>query len=120
MGEYAAFAYTTALNELLNDRAHTGTIGDTTVVCWAEGGESLYQDVGMMAMFGLTDESGMTDGELRAIIGKVANGEPVQIEDIRLDPDRHFYVLGLAPECGQTDCPIFYEGFFWHYDPACQ
>lgn len=56
VGEYAAFAYTTALNELLNDRAHTGTIGDTTVVCWAEGGESLYQDVGMMAMFGLTDE----------------------------------------------------------------
>lgn len=101
VGEYAAFAYTTALNELLNDRAHTGTIGDTTVVCWAEGGESLYQDVGMMAMFGLTDESGMTDGELRAIIGKVANGEPVQIEDIRLDPDRHFYVLGLAPNAAR-------------------
>ncbi|MFR8273961.1 MAG: type I-C CRISPR-associated protein Cas8c/Csd1 [Roseburia hominis] len=112
VGEYAAFAYTTALNELLNDRAHTGTIGDTTVVCWAEGGESLYQDVGMMAMFGLTDESGMTDGELRAIIGKVANGEPVQIEDIRLDPDRHFYVLGLAPNAARLTVRFFMRDSF--------
>ena len=98
----------------------TRTIGDTTVVCWAEGGESLYQDISMMAMFGLADESGMTDGELRAIIGKLANGKPVQIEDIRLDPDRHFYVLGLAPNAARLTVRFFYEGFFWHYDPACQ
>ena len=120
VGEYAAFAHTTALNELLNDRAHTGTIGDTTVVCWAEGGESLYQDVGMMAMFGLTDESGMTDGELRAIIGKVANGGAGTDRGYTTGSRQTFLCAGTCTECGQTDCPIFYEGFFWHYDPACQ
>lgn len=66
----------------------------------------------MMAMFGLTDESGMTDGELRAIIGKVANGEPVQIEDIRLDPDRHFYVLGLAPNAARLTVRFFMRDSF--------
>ena len=34
-GKYAAFAYTTALNHLLNDREHVCRIGDATVVSWA-------------------------------------------------------------------------------------
>lgn len=37
VGKYAAFAYTAALNHLLADRKNVQLIGDTTVVCWAEG-----------------------------------------------------------------------------------
>ena len=36
VGKYAAFAYTAALNHLLADKENVQTIGDTTVVCWAE------------------------------------------------------------------------------------
>lgn len=38
-GKYAAFAYTAALNHLLADKNNVQQIGDTTVVCWAEGAE---------------------------------------------------------------------------------
>lgn len=38
-GQYAAFAYTTALNKLLEDKKHVCHVGDTTIVFWADGGE---------------------------------------------------------------------------------
>ena len=41
--EYVAFAYTTALNHLLDDQEHVYQLGDTTVVCWARGGGDAYQ-----------------------------------------------------------------------------
>ena len=37
MSEYAAFAYTTALNDLLADSNHVKYFGDMTVVYWAKG-----------------------------------------------------------------------------------
>ena len=40
--EYAAFAYTTALNHLLADREHVCRVGDATVVCWAREGQDAY------------------------------------------------------------------------------
>ena len=42
VGKYAAFAYTAALNHLLADSDHIQHIGDTTVVCWAEGADDAY------------------------------------------------------------------------------
>ena len=42
VGKYAAFAYTAALNHLLADSDHVQHIGDTTVVCWAEGADDAY------------------------------------------------------------------------------
>lgn len=107
VGEYAAFAYAAALNELLNDREHRKTIGDTTVVCWAEGGESLYQDVGIAAMFGVDQEGGITDQELSMIFDKLQHGEQVKVEDEWLDTEKHFYVLGLAPNAARLTVRFF-------------
>ena len=61
-GKYAAFAYTSALNHLLKDREHLYRIGDTTVVCWAEGGEPAYQDAFATFMFG--SQTSYTETEL--------------------------------------------------------
>ena len=47
VGKYAAFAYTAALNHLLADKENVQLIGDTTVVCWAEGADEVYQNFGM-------------------------------------------------------------------------
>lgn len=52
VGKYAAFAYTSALNYLLSDRENVQRIGETTVVCWAEGAEPAYQALNFAALFG--------------------------------------------------------------------
>ncbi len=107
VGEYAAFAYAAALNELLSDKEHKKTIGDTTVVYWADGGETVYQDLGMAAMFGVSEESGITDQELSMIFDKLHRGEMVKIEEQWLDTDKHFYVLGLAPNAARLTVRFF-------------
>lgn len=107
VSEYAAFAYATALNELLNDREHTRVIGDTTVVCWAEGGGTVYQDIGIAAMFGMDDEGGMTDQDLSLIMSQIQQGEMVPIKDEWLDPKKHFYILGLAPNAARLAVRFF-------------
>lgn len=112
IGEYAAFAYATALNELLNDREHTRAIGDTTIVCWAEGGNSSYQDIGIAAMFGLDETQGITDQELSAIMGKIQHGEPVELKEEWIDLDRKFYVLGLAPNAARLTIRFFMVNSF--------
>ena len=52
VGKYAAFAYTAALNYLLSDRENVHRIGDTTVVCWAEGAEPQYGAFFGLSIFG--------------------------------------------------------------------
>ncbi|MBS7307348.1 MAG: type I-C CRISPR-associated protein Cas8c/Csd1, partial [Eubacteriales bacterium] len=52
VGKYAAFAYTAALNHLLADRDNVQRIGETTVVCWAEGAEPAYRKYTFAAIFG--------------------------------------------------------------------
>ena len=112
VGAYAAFAYAAALNELLEDREHKKIIGDTTVVYWAEGGESVYQDVAMAAMFGIGDGGGITDPELSMIFERLRRGEKIEIEDRWLDSEKHFYVLGLAPNAARLTVRFFLTDSF--------
>lgn len=112
VGKYAAAAYGAALNHLLSDREHVRSIGDTTIVCWAEGGEKAYQDAAMAAMFGLPEESGMTDTDLSAILEAAVNGSFVEWENQTLDMDRHFYILGLAPNAARLSVRFFWQDSF--------
>ena len=98
VGKYAAFAYTAALNHLLADKENVQTIGDTTVVCWAEGAEDIYQTFGVAALFGGGKE-GLSDDDLRAALKLLANGLPC--DDLGIDPNRPFYILGLAPNAAR-------------------
>ncbi|MCI9298481.1 MAG: type I-C CRISPR-associated protein Cas8c/Csd1 [Lachnospiraceae bacterium] len=111
IGEYAAFAYGTALNELLEDREHRRQIGDATVVYWVEGGEKIYQDITCAALFGTEDE-GITDQDLSAIFSKLSKGEKIWIDEQILQVDRHFYVLGLAPNAARLAVRFFYMDSF--------
>lgn len=112
VGKYAAFAYGTALNHLLNDREHVKSVGDTTVVCWAEGGDAVYQDVGVAAMFGGNDDGTITNGELKDILEKVSKGAPVGLDEQELDTSRHFYILGLAPNAARLSVRFFWQDSF--------
>ncbi len=111
VGEYAAAAYGAALNHLLSDRDHTRSIGDSTVVCWAEGGEEIYQDIAITAMFGTEEDGKLTDQNLRAILEAIAKGMPIR-EDLTLDMDKHFYILGVAPNAARLSVRFFLQGSF--------
>lgn len=108
VGNYAAFAYTTALNYLLSQRQYVFRFGDTTVVFWAEDGEAAYQKA-----FGWSLEP-QTDNQevIRNIFENIRDHREVIIEDIRLDPEQKFYVLGLAPNAARLSVRFFYENSF--------
>ena len=109
LGKYAAFAYTAALNHLLADKENVQLIGDTTVVCWAEGAEDVYQDFGMAALFG-GEKAGLSDNDLRAALKRLADGLPC--EDLGIDPNRPFYILGLAPNAARLSVRFFLRDSF--------
>lgn len=109
VGQYAVFAYTAALNHLLADRSNVQLIGDTTVVCWAEGAEPDYQTVAMAALFG-GEEKGFTDNDLRTMLKRLANGLPC--DGLEIDPDRPFYILGLAPNKSRLSVRFFLRDSF--------
>ncbi len=108
VGKYAAFAYTAALNHLLADRNHVQLIGDTTVVCWAEGADPVYQSFFGTACFGA--ETGLSDNDLRAALGRLAEGKPC--DDLGIDPNRPFYILGLAPNAARLSVRFFLRDSF--------
>lgn len=112
VGEYAAAAYGAALNNLLSDREHSKWIGDTTIVCWADGGERVYQDVGVAAMFGIEDEGKVTDENLSAILDAALAGKPIELDNLKLDENRHFYILGVAPNAARLSVRFFWQDSF--------
>ncbi len=109
VGQYAAFAYTAALNHLLADRSNVQLIGDTTVVCWAEGAEPDYLAVAMAALFG-EGGKGFTDNDLRTVLKRLASGLPC--DGLEIDPDRPFYILGLAPNAARLSVRFFLRDSF--------
>ena len=112
IGKYAAAAYGAALNHLLSKREHIRSIGDTTVVCWAEGGGPEYQDAALAALFGISNESEMTEADLRAIMSAAVNGTYVEWHNTKLEFDRHFYILGVAPNAARLSVRFFWQDTF--------
>ena len=110
VGKYAAFAYTAALNHLLADRDNVQRIGETTVVCWAEGAEPAYQKYAMAAIFGSQLPEQITTDTLRSTVKRLADGLPCQ--ELKLDPSRPFYILGLSPNAARLSVRFFYRSIF--------
>ena len=110
VSEYAAFAYTAALNHLLadKDKGNVQTIGDTAVVCWAEGADPAYQIFFETACFDA--ETGLSDNDLRAALKRLASGLPC--DDLGVDPNRPFYILGLAPNAARLSVRFFLRDSF--------
>ena len=110
IGKYAAFAYTSALNYLLADRNTVQYIGDSAIVCWAEGAEEAYQQFAMSALFGSSVQQNMMDADLQAMLRRLAQGLPC--EEQALDPARTFYVLGLSPNAARLSVRFFLKDSF--------
>lgn len=109
VGKYASFAYTSALNYMLSDYENVKRIGDTTVICWAEGAEPQYRLFTFAALFD-DQSSDFSESDLRNAVGKLAKGQP--ISERGLNPDRPFYILGLAPNAARLSVRFFYRDSF--------
>lgn len=107
--EYAAFAYSTALNYLLSENDYVTSFGDTTVVCWAENANEEYQDI-MTKCYG--SDNTINQDDLWSVVNKLSKGESVNWNNIPLNPDNKFYILGLSPNVARLSVRFFLQNTF--------
>ncbi len=104
VSEYAAFAYVTALNQLLANRERRYQIGDATVVFWAENADprppQIFADL-------LTPEPD-TESRVAGILHNLSRGLPVD----EVDLTKRFFVLGLAPNAARISVRFFLQNSF--------
>lgn len=120
VSKYAAFAYTTALNRLLADRSHCKHVGDTTILCWAENAEPVYQDAMSMFLFGADEAAGIQESDVQAALKRLSAGQTVPFLEKELSPDQHFYLLGLAPNAARLSVRFFLRDTFGSFEQNLQ
>lgn len=109
VSEKAAFAYAAALNYMIAQKGHYLRLSDTTVVFWAEHGEDAYTD-GFVGMMG--EETSISEDELFTALKELAAGRKTNLNKIELNPDEHFYILGLAPNAARLSVRFFLQDSF--------
>lgn len=110
MSKYESFAYTAAINYLLADGRGVNIMGKTTVLCWSEGADEVYQQFLRAALFDEQLPEDMTEEELVTSVRMLAEGKPV--EKFGLFPDKTFYMLGIDPNAGRLAVRFFLENSF--------
>jgi CRISPR-associated protein Csd1 len=97
VGEAAMFAYTTALNALL-DRASRNRVqvGDASTVFWADAPHPFDGDFTLADLFGEPDNPDKARDAVRALYAAAGSGNlPTEQADTR------FFVLGLSPNAAR-------------------
>ena len=110
VGQYGAFAYTAALNYLLSDRRHYRRIGGDTYVFWAEGAEEQYEDAFGAFLDGNSDT--VKDEDLASVLDALAGKKLCNWDNLPLNPENRFYVLGLAPNAARISVRFFLQDTF--------
>jgi CRISPR-associated protein Csd1 len=107
VSERAAFAYTTALNELLRSDNRV-KVGDAATVFWAEAADSRQAEVAEKVVGWLLEPPSLEQQDaaetalLRAeVMDRVAKGRPLESQECKLRPDTKFYILGLSPNAAR-------------------
>lgn len=110
VGTYAAYAYTTALNNLIADKKHMTTIGDTAVVYWSEDGDETYQNIFAAAAEPSIENCQVIDG----IFKNLSSGKAIDVPGVTagLSPDQRFTILGLSPNAARIAVRFFYQDSF--------
>jgi len=128
VSEYAAFAYTTALNRMLSDRDHRIQIGDASTVFWADAEDAeaaLLAEATLASMLGLNPDLSKLEEDARKEIGilleKLCRGSIDIAADLaleagdlakRIDQGVRIHVLGLAPNAARLSIRFYYESDF--------
>lgn len=111
VSEYAAFAYTSALNNLLADSKHHQQIGDTTVVFWAEDAEEASSEV-FGSLLWDTESNILKNTTLTDFFKKISDGKPFDINSAAINPSNKFYILGLSPNAARISVRFFLVNTF--------
>lgn len=109
VSEYAAAAYGKALNYLLEKKEFYQSIGDTTMVYWADTGEEEYSNF-FLELLGEAEES--DEDKLIDVMQSIAKGNPCRYKESDMNPDTKFYILGLSPNAARLSVRFFYAGTF--------
>ncbi len=104
----AAFAYSAALNYMIAERGHHLRLSDATIVFWAESGNDTYASFFAAAF----DDTPLEDSDIHDAIKQLASGREIAWRDTDLNPDEHFYVLGLAPNAARLSVRFFLQDTF--------
>ncbi len=97
VGESAAFAYTTGLNNLLRrDSKQRMSVGTDTVICWSQKQTAFESDFSCFFSDPPKDDPHAGTVKLKALFDSVNTG--AYCED---DSSCQFYVLGLAPNAAR-------------------
>lgn len=110
ISEYAASAYTKALNYLLSDMSHRFVLGNVTVVYWSESNNEKYG-----RFFDAILESNTGAGEsysLHSLMQTIRKGNPVSFDGAELDPNEPFYVMGLGSSGSRISIRFFWKNSF--------
>lgn len=108
VGKYAEFAYTTALNYLLSQKEYSFLIGDTMVVAWAESAQEEYQKGFIWSVEPPKDNQ----KEIASIFEEIQKNQKITVNDIKLDPEQKFHILGLAPNAARIAVRFYYQNSF--------
>lgn len=120
VSEYAAFAYTTMLNILLErDSRNRVQIGDATTVFWVEAGDPAVEEMAEVLAAGFLDalptdgsNENMDERAISAILEKLAAGQPIGRFEPVLAEGVRFHVLGLSPNASRLSVRFHVEGSF--------
>lgn len=116
VSEAAAFAYTTALNKLLENGSHNRVqIGDASTVFWADASDvSIAQEAEntFAAMFGADIDENIQSKRVGVILNNIRKGLPLRSFAPELESDVRFYVLGLAPNAARLSVRFWLESDF--------
>lgn len=106
VGNYAVFAYTTALNYLLSQKKYVKQIGDTTVVYWAEDAKPVCQDLFLAASEPTIDNQELVKG----VFEDLEKGRMVEVSEVEenINLEQKFYILGLSPNAARLSVRFFY------------
>lgn len=108
VGKYAEFAYTTALNYLLDQKKYRFQLGDTMIVYWSEKGQEACQEV----FFFTTNPTHDNQEEIKKLFDGLKRQHYIRLDDIEIDPAQKFYILGVAPNAARLSVRFFYEDSF--------
>ncbi len=110
----AAFAYTTALNYLLNRPAQRLCFGAATVLCWAERASPLEGN--LFTLFSGSDPAPgaapdtLSAQERAGILRRLGQGFSVPKAWPEIDPQVRLYVLALKPSTARLSVGFFLHG----------
>lgn len=115
VGEYAVYAYTTALNYLINSRngdyyKYRTTLGETIILYWSEDGNEMYQKCFRDVTEPTVDNQEIIDGMFK----NLEKGWDVDTEGVLegLSPKQKFFVLGISPNAARLSVRFFYQDSF--------